>query len=213
MRQRVAELVRLCLLHLHRAFADNRSLMTPGAGRVQVTEDSLQQSSLKEPVRLRRHPVRPVRIPRRLPEHGVEIALDVAAAAARVLDRGSLADAQSSGIDVHEIDVHDVVADGVVDRRADDLRTGGQLAVTFEIDFELVELVRPRIDGPEFVRQVRSDPTMQGLSIFALTGMDPEELDIPTGPDGVDQWYSKPVDPKALVHDVAEYLTNLAAVA
>lgn len=80
-------------------------------------------------------------------------------------------------------------------------------------DVVLLDMMMPRIDGPEFVRQVRSDPTMQGLSIFALTGMDPEELDIPTGPDGVDQWYSKPVDPKALVHDVAEYLTNLAAVA
>lgn len=80
-------------------------------------------------------------------------------------------------------------------------------------DVVLLDMMMPRIDGPEFVRQVRSDPAMSGLSIFALTSMDPSELDLPTGPDGVDQWYAKPVDPKALVHDVAEYLTSLASVA
>ena len=29
-----------------------------------------------------------------------------------------------------------------------------------------------------------------------------------TGSDGVDRWYVKPVDPKALVSDVATHLTN-----
>ena len=78
-------------------------------------------------------------------------------------------------------------------------------------DVVLLDMMMPRIDGPEFVRQVRSDPSLKGMSIFALTGMDPNELDLPTGSQGVDQWYSKPVNPKALVHDVAEYLTEKAA--
>ena len=80
-------------------------------------------------------------------------------------------------------------------------------------DVVLLDMMMPRVDGPEFVRQVRSDPRMSGMSIFALSAMKPDEVDLPTGPDGVDQWYVKPVNPRALVHDVAEHLTSLAAVA
>lgn len=80
-------------------------------------------------------------------------------------------------------------------------------------DVILLDMMMPRVDGPEFVRHVRSDPKMKGLSIFALTSMKPGEVDVPTGPNGVNQWYCKPVNPKALVHDVAEHLTSLASVA
>jgi CheY-like chemotaxis protein len=80
-------------------------------------------------------------------------------------------------------------------------------------DVVLLDMMMPRVDGPEFVRQVRSDPKMKGLSIFALTAMSPDEVDLPTGPGGVDHWYCKPVNPRALVHDVAEHLTSLVSVA
>jgi CheY-like chemotaxis protein len=75
-------------------------------------------------------------------------------------------------------------------------------------DVVLLDMMMPRLDGPAFVRAVRSDPKLRGLSIFALSGLGPEDFDIPTGPLGVDRWYEKPVDPKALVSDVAIYLTN-----
>lgn len=80
-------------------------------------------------------------------------------------------------------------------------------------DVVLLDMMMPRVDGPEFVRQVRTDPQLRGLSIFALTAMTPDEVDIPTGPDGVNQWFLKPVNPRALVHEVAEHLTSLASVA
>lgn len=75
-------------------------------------------------------------------------------------------------------------------------------------DVVLLDMMMPRMNGPEFVRAVRSDPKLRGLSIFALTGMERNDVDIPTGPDGVNAWYVKPVDPKVLVSDVATHLTN-----
>ena len=75
-------------------------------------------------------------------------------------------------------------------------------------DVVLLDMMMPRLDGPGFVRAVRSDPKLRGLSIFALSGGDRDEFDIPTGPEGVDRWYDKPINPKALVCDVATYLTN-----
>jgi carbon storage regulator CsrA len=77
-------------------------------------------------------------------------------------------------------------------------------------DFVMLDMMMPRVDGSQFVRAVRSDPKLSGLVIFALTGMDREDLDIPTGFHGVNRWYFKPVNPKKLVHDVAEYLTETA---
>ncbi len=83
-------------------------------------------------------------------------------------------------------------------------------------DVVLLDMMMPRMDGVEFVKNVRSDPKLKQLSIFALTGLEQHELSqlgIPTGPEGVNQWYTKPVDPKSLVHDVAVHLTSLATVA
>jgi len=75
-------------------------------------------------------------------------------------------------------------------------------------DIVLLDMHMPRVDGPAFVRAVRSDPKLQSLPIFALTGMEREQVDIPDGNRGVDRWYVKPIDPKVLVADVANHLTN-----
>ena len=50
----VAELVVLGLLHLGRAFADDRPLMPAGARGLQLLEDARQQLRLEEPIRLGR---------------------------------------------------------------------------------------------------------------------------------------------------------------
>lgn len=75
-------------------------------------------------------------------------------------------------------------------------------------DVVLLDMMMPRIDGPAFVRAVRADPKLRGLSIFALSGMEREAVDIPIGFGGVNRWYTKPVNPKQLAHDVAMYITN-----
>ena len=75
-------------------------------------------------------------------------------------------------------------------------------------DVVLLDMMMPRIDGPAFIRTVRADPKLRGLSIFAISGSESKDFDIPTGPLGVDRWYVKPLNPKALVSDVAMHLTN-----
>lgn len=75
-------------------------------------------------------------------------------------------------------------------------------------DVVLLDMMMPRIDGPSFIKKVRADPKLRSLPIFALTSMTRSEVEVPLGPEGVDKWYVKPVNPKALVHDVATYLTN-----
>lgn len=80
-------------------------------------------------------------------------------------------------------------------------------------DVVLLDMVMPRMGGEEFVNQVRRDPELKGLPIFALTGMQRGETDLPVGPEGVDQWYTKPINPRALVQGVAEYLTAAVTVA
>lgn len=79
-------------------------------------------------------------------------------------------------------------------------------------DIVLLDMMMPRVDGPEFLRIVRSDPKQKGLPIFALTGMEREQFAIPTGPAGVERWYVKPVDPKALIADIAEYVAQTPAI-
>lgn len=76
-------------------------------------------------------------------------------------------------------------------------------------DVVLLDMMMPRVDGPSFVEKVRAEPKLCGLPIFALTSMNRDEVRVPRGPEGVDRWYVKPVNPKELVHDVATYLTNM----
>lgn len=75
-------------------------------------------------------------------------------------------------------------------------------------DVVLLDMMMPRIDGPAFIRTVRADPKFRGLSIFAISGSQRRDFDIPTGSLGVDRWYVKPLNPKALVCDVATHLTK-----
>src|SRR5262249_47780803 len=42
------------------------------------------------------------------------------------------------------------------------------------------------------------DPCLRGVKVFAITGAPQRDFDIATGPDGVDAWFSKPLNPDAL---------------
>jgi carbon storage regulator CsrA len=71
-------------------------------------------------------------------------------------------------------------------------------------DLVLLDMGLPRVDGPTMVREIRRDPAFAGLKIFGVTERLPGEFGLACGPAGVDRWFRKPLDPAALVHDLAE---------
>jgi carbon storage regulator CsrA len=69
-------------------------------------------------------------------------------------------------------------------------------------DVMLLDMVLPRCDGPTTLRTIRRNPAFADLKIFGLSGFAREDFDLGAGPDGVNGWYQKPVDPQALLQDL-----------
>jgi carbon storage regulator CsrA len=80
----------------------------------------------------------------------------------------------------------------------DHLRTGDRP------DVVLLDMGLPRCDGATTAREIRRDPANAGLRILAVTGHSPDEYDVPQGPGGIDRWLNKPIDPIALLRELAE---------
>ncbi len=70
-------------------------------------------------------------------------------------------------------------------------------------DAVLLDMRLPRCDGPTTVAEIRRNPTYSRLKIFAVSGAKQEEVDVPTGPAGVDGWFTKPLNPARLVDTLA----------
>jgi carbon storage regulator CsrA len=66
-------------------------------------------------------------------------------------------------------------------------------------DVVLLDICMPRFDGRKTVSAIRRNPDYRGLKLFAVTGSRPEETDISVGPNGVDRWFVKPLNPNALL--------------
>ena len=66
-------------------------------------------------------------------------------------------------------------------------------------DAVLLDMGLPRCDGPTTVAAIRNNPTWSRLKIFAVSGSRPEEVNLPTGPTGVDAWFTKPLNPASIV--------------
>ena len=75
-------------------------------------------------------------------------------------------------------------------------------------DVVLLDMMMPRLNGTAFVREVRSDPKLSNLSIFAISGKSQAEVEATFGATPVDRWFAKPVAPKELVNQIAQYLTK-----
>lgn len=102
-----------------------------------------------------------------------------------------------SGFDVHAVD------DGV--EALDYLSTHDRP------DAVVLDMQMPRLGGAAAVGVMRSDPRFRGLKVYAVSGMDRGELHVPVGPEGVDYWFSKPLDPQQLVERINAELDPAAA--
>ncbi len=66
-------------------------------------------------------------------------------------------------------------------------------------DVVLLDIHMPRFDGRKTISAIRKNPDYRGLKLFAVTGSRPDETDICVGPNGVDRWFVKPLNPNALL--------------
>lgn len=89
-----------------------------------------------------------------------------------------------------------------VDQAGDGAEAIEYLADHAKPDIVLLDMLMPRIDGPQTVRTIRSDPRHEGMKIYAVSGSSPQLLGLETGPKGVDRWFQKPLDPERLVSEM-----------
>jgi CheY-like chemotaxis protein len=75
-------------------------------------------------------------------------------------------------------------------------------------DFILMDMRMPRLGGPATISAIRGNPQLRDLRIFAVTGLSPEEAGVPTGPEGVDRWFQKPLNPSRIVEAMSAAALN-----
>jgi carbon storage regulator CsrA len=66
-------------------------------------------------------------------------------------------------------------------------------------DAVVLDMQLPRLGGADAVGVLRSDPRFRGLKVYAVSGMDQRAACVSIGPEGVDHWFNKPLDPRLLV--------------
>ncbi len=89
-----------------------------------------------------------------------------------------------------------------VDRAMDGLQAMVYLSRHRSPDIVLLDMKMPRLDGPKTVSSIRQDPAYRGVKIFAVSGTPQIECGVSTGPEGVDRWFSKPINPQELVNEM-----------
>ena len=62
-------------------------------------------------------------------------------------------------------------------------------------DVVLLDMQMPRMDGPETLAAIRSDDRFRDVKIFAVSGSDRNEIELPTDHRGFDKWFAKPLQP------------------
>jgi carbon storage regulator CsrA len=91
---------------------------------------------------------------------------------------------------------------------ADGLEALDYLASHERPDVVLLDLRMPRCDGQETLARIRRDPRYAGLKVFVVSGTPPQEAGIRTsGPDGVDGWFPKPLNPRKLWDAIQDSLS------
>lgn len=80
-------------------------------------------------------------------------------------------------------------------------------------DVVLLDMQMPRCDGPTTLSAIRGNPNYQGLKVFGVSGRKPAEVGVTLGPGGVDHWFSKPLNPEALLATLKHDLDATCGVA
>ncbi len=70
-------------------------------------------------------------------------------------------------------------------------------------DVVLLDMQMPRMDGPNTIDAIRSNPEYCDIKIFAISGSEREALGVEIGHEtGVDRWFSKPIQPESFADEI-----------
>jgi CheY-like chemotaxis protein len=89
-----------------------------------------------------------------------------------------------------------------VDRAADGLQAMVYLSRHRSPDVVLLDMKMPRLSGPKTISSIRGNPAYRDVKIFAVSGTAQAECGVSIGPQGVDRWFSKPLNPQELVDEM-----------
>ncbi len=95
-----------------------------------------------------------------------------------------------------------------VDTASDGLQAMVHLAKHERPDVVLLDMRMPRCDGRKTVSAIRRNPEYRGLKIIAVSGTDERKAEVKIGPEGVNRWFCKPVNPGKLVDAIREELSS-----
>lgn len=91
-----------------------------------------------------------------------------------------------------------------VDTASDGLQAMVRLTEKTPPDVVLLDMRMPRFDGRKTITAIRNNPDYRGLKLFAVSGAEPAEMNVTLGPNGVDRWFTKPIDPQSLLDAMRE---------
>jgi carbon storage regulator CsrA len=84
----------------------------------------------------------------------------------------------------------------------DGLKALDYLASHERPDAVVLDMQLPRLGGADAVGVLRSDPKFEGLKVYAVSGMDRQDARVQVGPQGVNYWFTKPLNPGELVERI-----------
>jgi carbon storage regulator CsrA len=93
-----------------------------------------------------------------------------------------------------------------VDTAGDGLGALVQLSRCQPPSVVLLDMNLPKLDGRSTLHRIRGQESLKKTRVIAVSGMRPDEIGVEVGPKGVDYWFQKPVDPKALVAEIEREL-------
>jgi carbon storage regulator CsrA len=73
-------------------------------------------------------------------------------------------------------------------------------------DVVLLDMRMPRFDGRKTISAIRNNPDYRGLKLFAVSATKRESMNVAIGPDGVDRWFTKPINPTTLLEAMRDEL-------
>jgi carbon storage regulator CsrA len=81
----------------------------------------------------------------------------------------------------------------------------------YQPDVVLLDMQMPGMDGCETLSAIRHHPAYRNLKVFAVTGADRSAYEPNTSEQGFDRWFSKPLNPRRFVAELAQEMSRASA--